>query len=339
MEGKSKKNVSEVYIIKTDDRNHGIPQLMKNFSLKDWSGHSIALKANYNSSDEYPASTHIETLKNIVSQLIINKTGKITLTERSGMGDTRDVLEKRGVFSLSEELGKEFAAELGEKREKIDLTRKKVVENKILVKAFETVVLNELGASEWRKISGSGNHWMRGFYLPELIFESDRIVETCCLKTHRFGGHFTLSLKNFVGWVAKKVPGGIYDYMAELHVSPFQRQMIAEINQHFQTDMIIMDAIKGFVTQGPEKGQEIEPNLLLASSDRVAMDAVGVAILRSHGVKNPVGKGDIFQQTQLKRAVELKIGASSADEIELINLNNVSKDDINEIKSVLRTEN
>jgi uncharacterized protein (DUF362 family) len=341
MEDKSKKNISKVYIIKTDDRNYGIPELMKNFSLEDWSGDHIALKANYNSSDEYPASTHIETLKNIVSQLIINKTGKITLAERSGMGDTRDVLEKRGVFSLSEELGKEFAAELGEKRknkEKHDQTGKKVVEGKNLVKAFETVVLNEIGASDWRKISGSGNHWMRGFYLPELIFESDRIVETCCLKTHRFGGHFTLSLKNFVGWVAKNVPGGIYDYMAELHVSPFQRQMIAEINQHFQTDMIIMDAIKGFVTQGPEKGQEIEPNLLLASSDRVAMDAVGVAILRTHGVKSPVGKGDIFQQTQLKRAAELKIGVSSTDEIELINLNNVSKEDINEIKSILRTE-
>ena len=103
--------------------------------------------------------------------------------------------------------------------------------------------------------------------------------------------------------------------------------------------MIIMDAIKGFVTQGPEKGQEIEPNLLLASSDRVAMDAVGVAILRSYGVKSPVAKGEIFQQTQLKRAAELKIGVSSADQIELINLNNVSKNDINEIKSILRTEN
>lgn len=333
MEGKKDKNRSKVYMMKTDDRKFGIPELMNKFNLKEWSGNTIALKANYNSSDEYPASTHVETLRSIVSQLIINKTGKIILAERSGMGDTRKVLEERGVFSLSAELGKEFSGDLGE----ISLKESKLKNIKEKL-AFETIVLDEIGASDWFKISGSDNHWMKGFYLPKLIFESDKIVETCCLKTHRFGGHFTLSLKNFVGWVAKTVPGGIYNYMAELHVSPFQRQMIAEINQQFPTDLIIMDAIKGFVTQGPEKGQEIEPNLLLASSDRVAMDAVGVAILRSQGVKSPVGKGDIFQQSQLKRAAELKIGASSADEIELISLNKSSKDYKKDIENFLNAK-
>jgi len=40
-----------------------------------------------------------------------------------------------------------------------------------------------------------------------------------------------------------------------------------------------MDGIKAFISGGPEKGELIEPNLLLASEDRVAIDAVGVAIL------------------------------------------------------------
>lgn len=332
MEDKLNKNRSKVYFLKTEDREFGISELMSKFNLNKWSGKTIALKANYNSSHKYPASTHIETLKNIVSQLIINKTGKITLAERSGMGDTRTVLKESGVLSLSVELGKKFSEHLVEKS--LEVKEGKINNNPKKL-AFETVILDEISASDWYKISGTGNHWIKGFYLPKLIFESDKIVETCCLKTHSFGGHFTLSLKNFVGWVAKKVPSGIYNYMAELHVSPFQRQMIAEINQHFQTDLIIMDAIKGFVTQGPEKGLEIQPNLLLASSDRVAIDAVGVAILRLHGVKSPVGNGDIFQQAQLKRAVELNIGASSADEIELINLDNRSYKDINKIKSLL----
>ncbi len=205
MEDGLNKNRFKVYIIKTDDRNQGIKELIKNFSLERWSGDNIALKANYNSSDKYPASTHIETLRTIISQLIINKTGKITLAERSGMGDTRKVLEKRGVFSLSEELGKEFIDELSGKDENRETNTSKNEIEKIL--AFDIVVLDEISADDWHKISGSGNHWMKGFYLPKLIFESDRIIETCCLKTHRFGGHFTLSLKNFVGWVAKKVPG------------------------------------------------------------------------------------------------------------------------------------
>ena len=49
------------------------------------------------------------------------------------------------------------------------------------------------------------------------------VVQTCCLKTHRYGGHFTLSLKNSVGLVAKRVPGDAYDFMRELHNSPHQR--------------------------------------------------------------------------------------------------------------------
>jgi len=57
----------------------------------------------------------------------------------------------------------------------------------------------------------------------------DTLVQTCCLKTHRFGGHFTLSLKNSVGLAAKRVPEDSYNYMSELHGSPHQRRMIAEI--------------------------------------------------------------------------------------------------------------
>lgn len=82
-----------------------------------------------------------------------------------------------------------------------------------------------------------------------------------------------------MGLVSKKVPGTIYDYIWEQHGSPFQRLMIAKINKHYRADLIVMDGIKAFISGGPEKGELIEPNLLLASEDRVAIDAVGVAIL------------------------------------------------------------
>ena len=52
-----------------------------------------------------------------------------------------------------------------------------------------------------------GTHWKKGFAFARPVLESGAIVNTCCLKTHSFGGHFTLSLKNSVGMVAKYVPG------------------------------------------------------------------------------------------------------------------------------------
>jgi uncharacterized protein (DUF362 family) len=211
------------------------------------------------------------------------------------MGNTRQVLENRGVFKLAEKLG------------------------------FKAVVLDEVCRGEWSKIECGGTHWLKGFYIAKLFLDADKVVQTCCLKTHRFGGHFTLSLKNSVGLVAKRVPGTIYDYMWELHGSPFQRLMISEINKFYNADLIIMDGLKAFVDGGPEKGKLVEPGVLLASRDRVAIDAVGVAILRIFGADSHMGEGGIFGLDQLRRAAELDIGIKSASEIRLTPLNDESQ--------------
>ena len=129
----------------------------------------------------------------------------------------------------------------------------------------------------------------------------------------------------------------MYDYMWELHGSPFQRQMIAEINNHYKPDIVVMDGIKAFVTGGPEKGKEVEPNLLLASQDRVALDAVGVCILKMYGAKGKIAEAGVFDQEQLKRAAELGFGAKSPEDIQLTPLNKESQVDAEQIEQVLKT--
>ena len=296
----------EVFVLKTTDRATGVPALLKRFGLADYAGKQVAVKANFNSADPFPASTHLETLGAIVEALKGAGSGGITLAERSGMGDTAEVLEEMGVFALSRKLG------------------------------FNTVVLDRIGKNGWIKFEHNKTHWLNGFYMAKVFHEADKIVQTCCLKTHRFGGHFTLSLKNSVGLVAKKVPGDMYDYMWELHGSPFQRQMIAEINSYYNLDFVVMDGIKAFVTDGPESGKVVEPNLLLASKDRVAIDAVGVAILNMYGARGKVSAAGVFEQDQLKRAAELGIGVKSVDEIKLMPLNSESKAEVEKIEQVLK---
>jgi uncharacterized protein (DUF362 family) len=298
---------SEVYIIKTSDRKTAVPELMKQFNLADYNGKTVALKANYNSSDPYPASTHIDTLRAIVEDLKTRNPESITLAERSGMGDTREVLQQTGVTALAAELG------------------------------FNAVVLDDIPKEEWIKYEHTGTHWLKGFYLPKLFHDADKIIQTCCLKTHRYGGHFTLSMKCSVGMVAKRVPGGVYDYMWELHSSPYQRAMIAEVNAYYNLDFAIMDGVKAFVTGGPESGDVVEPNLMLASRDRVALDAVGVSILKLYGAKGKVGADEVFEQDQLKRAAELGFGVKSADEIKLVPLNEDAKDSVDRIMQVLKS--
>jgi uncharacterized protein (DUF362 family) len=301
-------STDEVFVLKTNDRTTGIPALLNKLGLTDYQGKTVALKANFNSADPFPASTHIDTLRGLVQTLKDLGAGDLTLAERSGMGDTREVLEETGVLSLSEELG------------------------------FKAVVLNEVEKEDWLKVEHQGTHWLKGFYMAKVFHDADKVVQTCCLKTHRFGGHFTLSMKNSVGLVANRVPGGMYEYMWELHSSPYQRQMIAEINQSYNLDFVLMDGIKAFVTGGPEQGKVVEPNLLLASRDRVAIDAVGVAILKLYGARGKVGEVSVFEQDQIKRAAELGFGVKSADEIELTALDDESQTEADHIRQVLSAQ-
>jgi uncharacterized protein (DUF362 family) len=295
----------KVFFCSADDRKSAIPALLGQFDLSSGVGGRIALKANYNSSDPYPASTHLVTLDSLVQELSMQRPAQITMGERSGMGITSRVLEECGVVSLSRKRG------------------------------FDVTILDELPSEEWKQIIDPDLHWKRGFWIPRFFTESDLVVQTCCLKTHRFGGHFTLSLKNSVGLVAKRVPGDFRDYMAELHTSPHQRLMIAEINRFYPVHVALMDASKGFSTQGPERGNLIEPNLLLASSDRVALDMVGVALLRSYGTTPEVRQGRISEQEQIARAGELGVGINNPARIILEPLDQKSEKSTEGLREIL----
>lgn len=307
MSGKCKQR-EEVFLIETSSRDVGIRSLLKQFDLGDYRGKTVALKANFNSADPFPASTHVDSLEALIKGLKEAGVADVVLAERSGMGRTRDVLERMGVFDLSEKL------------------------------EFKVVVLDELRLDGWMKIDAEGTHWLDGFYIPKLFLDADKVVQTCCLKTHRFGGRFTMSLKNSVGLVARQVSGVVYDYMAELHSSLDQRLMIAEVNRFYEVDLVVMDAVKAFVREGPERGEVVEPNLLLAGRDRVAIDAVGIAILRSYGSTKEVMEQRIFELDQIRRAAELGVGVKSASDIRLVPLDEKSTRIAADIENILNSQ-
>ena len=123
--------------------------------------------------------------------------------------------------------------------------------------------------------------------------------------------------------------------MTELHGSPHQRKMIAEINQPFNPSLVILDGIDAFIDGGPAKGTLKHPNIMLASTDRIAIDAVGVAILRMLGTTPEVENGSIFEQEQIARAVELSLGVKSASEIKIVSDKEESDEYIHKIHEFL----
>jgi uncharacterized protein (DUF362 family) len=143
-----------------------------------------------------------------------------------------------------------------------------------------------------------------------------------------------MALKLHVGVVPTSRHG--YEYMRELHSSPHQRKMIAEVNQPFKPSLVILDGMEAFVDGGPMTGKRAQANMLLASADRVAIDAVGVAILKYLGSNDAIMKKKIFEQEQIARAVELGLGASSPEGIELSPVDEKSREDQSRIKEILK---
>jgi uncharacterized protein (DUF362 family) len=279
---------SPVYLVHTTDRAEGLRRGLAALGMPAAAGKRVAIKPNFNSGDPYPASTHPDTLALLVGHFRGAGAAEIVVADRSGMGGTRRVMEQKGVFAQARQLG------------------------------YRAVVLDETPMEGWSEERLVGSHWSRGVLFPRLLQEADLLVQTCCLKTHRYGGHFTLSLKNSVGMVAKYSPRDNYNYMQELHGSPHQRRMIAEINQLYRPALVVMDGLEGFADGGPESGTLIRPQLLIFGADRVAVDAVGVAVLRLHGGNATISRGPVFEQEQIARAVQLGLGAKAPDQIDLV---------------------
>ncbi len=281
---------SPVSLVKAQDRREGVRAAVELLALPEdqFSGKEVVLKPNFNSADPFPGSTHNDTLVALIELLRELGAKGITVADRSGMGVTRSVMETKGIFQLAEQMG------------------------------FKAIPIDELPAGEWEHLPLEGSHWKRGVELPKLFLQAESIVQTCCLKTHQYGGHFTMSLKNSVGMVARYSVEDGYDYMMELHSSRYQRQMITELNLLYEPALIVLDALEAFVRGGPDRGPKESPGVILASQDRVALDAVGVAILRMHQTTPEVARGRIFDQAQIRRAVQLGLGASSPEEIELL---------------------
>jgi uncharacterized protein (DUF362 family) len=298
----AEKMLTIVSLVRTRNRTEGVPKAIALLDSNPVRGKKVALKPNFNTADPAPGSTHKETLHALVLTLKQMGATRITLAERCGpYAPTRKVMEDIGVFELAKELG------------------------------FDIINLEELGTDGWVHLHPKDSHWKDGFLFPRIYLEAESIVQTCCLKSHAYGGHFTLSLKNSVGMVA----GKDYPYMQELHSSPYIRQMIAEINTTYSPDLVVLDGVDAFVKGGPDKGTRAQANVILAGSDRVAIDAVGVAVLRLLGTTAEVSRGYIFEQEQIARAAELGVGIKSPEQIQLVTGDPESAAFANQVRDIL----
>ncbi len=235
--------MSKVTLIETDDRRHGVVASLNTFDSAIVKNKEVLIKPNFNTADPAPGSTHNDTLVALIEQLWTMGVKSISVGERSFPG-TQEVLAQKGILPLLKE------------------------------RDVRIIDFDGLEEKEWMEFKPKGSHWPHGFRIAKPILDAECLVSTCCLKTHQFGGVFTLSLKLHVGVVPTFRHG--YKYMQELHQSPYQQEMISEINAPFSPAIVVLDGIEAFVDGGPATGKKVTANCFLAANDRMALDAVGV---------------------------------------------------------------
>jgi len=97
----------------------------------------------------------------------------------------------------------------------------------------------------------------------------------------------------------------------------------------------VLDGVEAFVNGGPMRGTRADAGVILAGSDRVAIDAAGVAILRLLGTTPEVSRGPVFGQEQLARAVELGLGIQSPAQIQFVTDDTESEDFARRVEDIL----
>jgi uncharacterized protein (DUF362 family) len=291
-----------VAVKKTGNRKEGVQDSLKALGINPVKGKNVLIKPNFNTADITPGSTHNDTLTALAEELWAMGAKSISLGERS-YPLTQEVMAQKGIMPLMEKLN------------------------------VKIINFDALDKKDWVEILPKDSHWKNGFRIARPILEAECLVSTGCLKTHQFGGIFTMSLKLHVGVVPTTRHG--FDYMRELHTSPHQRKLIAEINQPFRPQLVILDGVDAFVDGGPATGKAAKGDVFLASADRVAVDAVGVAVLKHLGSNTAIMNKKIFEQEQIARAVELGLGVSSPADIDLLAADEKSKEYRDRVQTVL----
>ncbi len=71
------------------------------------------------------------------------------------------------------------------------------------------------------------------------------------------------------------------------------------------------------MTDGPNVGTVREPGIVNVTSNVIANDVVGLALLKTLGTIHKIQDKPVWEQPQIKKAVELGLGVKSRNDIQI----------------------
>jgi uncharacterized protein (DUF362 family) len=245
------------------------------------SGGTVMLKPNLNSGDPAPCAPSPEVMSTVIQMCFQAGANRVIVADRSNpQTDAISAMQLAGWYQLIQDLGAE--------------------------------PLNLDGEPSQLVTPAGATNWPGGFNMYSLLFDGtvDHLINVCCAKDHASQARYTMALKAWMGIIEQ-------DNRMTAHQDLGNR--LPELHLGRREDFVVLDASRCNLTNGPYPGEQADSNLIVASTDPIAVDATGVAVLKYWMAQRNINNNDIrsigvWDQPQIARALQIGIGISSPSE-------------------------
>jgi uncharacterized protein (DUF362 family) len=294
-------------------------------------GNSVLIKVSAHSDKPYPATTDPQVVSMLIDHLVQKGPSAIFVGDRSVLfRKSKKPPTAPGIASAVAEAAKKYTGI----PIRLITFDDYVYRNRYLPKEIEKGWEIEPGKYFFRvpKMLFEEDPYLRQQKLPAKI---DHIIVLAGVKTHRLAG-LSMGMESYVGFMdgpsrrfLKRLPRK--GFMGIKGIGPSDKTGLQERIAEMLTlvplpRLVILDGREPIITGGPNSNNRIRSlpsfrdnpytGVMLAGGDIVAVDAAGVALLKTRkGVSKVIRKHSIWELPTFRRMGELGLCASQVDKI------------------------
>ena len=216
-----------------------------------------------------------------VARLAINAGGSVVVAECSGVSDTAGNMSEVGITSAVQAVGATVRY----------LDR----ESPIQIAVPNGVILHDVQTFR-------------------TIYDCDVLISVPRLKSHdRPTPTVTISLKNMMGVISRSEMNRFHNIGLP--------QCIADVNTVMKPNLTVVDATYAMARTGPQDGDMIEMDMIMASGDSVAIDLIGAQKLMELEQQHNIPTFDYTDIDHINAAAALGVGTNNPNNITIVERN------------------
>jgi len=143
------------------------------------------------------------------------------------------------------------------------------------------------------EVKFSANSPLKRLFMPKTVMDADAVIDLPLMKTHEFMA-YSGAIKNLFGCIPSS---------KRIFLHPYLPEVFFRLYTLLRPVVTIMDARIGIEGNGPTKGNPVKMDLLLSSTDALALDIVATKIMKLNWKDtylNYIAKKTSFREDTIK---------------------------------------